>query len=121
MAFNVLEDLLMPGSIIIGVTSAALLGYGMASDNYLESIKKKSPLHREVIVQYRDKCLQRLQHDQTRILMPDQNTLNQCSEEATELAISKGYADKLPGIFKDAAFHLTKDQLARLKAATPST
>lgn len=117
MTFNVLEDLLMPGAIIVLVTSVTLMGFRMSMNHSFELIKKKSPLHREVITQYRDDCLQR---DQNRIL-EFEKTLDQCSEEATELAISKGYADKLPGIFKDAAFHLTDDQMARLKAATPST
>lgn len=121
MDISALKDFLMTWVVIMAAASIVFWGYGMASDHYFESIKEKSPLHREVIAQYRDKCLQSLQHNPTKVLMLDQNALNQCGEEATELAISKGYADKLPGIFKDAAFHLTDDQLARLKAATPST
>lgn len=105
MALNVLEDVLMPGGIILLILTATLSVFMEARDNRVGSAKQMSALHREVLTEYWDNCAR-----------PGLKPRSECGDDAVSRAIAGGYADKLQGILYDAMLILNDDQINRLKS-----
>ncbi|MDU8350693.1 hypothetical protein RYA05_02175 [Pseudomonas syringae pv. actinidiae] len=103
MNLNKASDIVMSGGVILLLTSCCLMLYSCTVDLRIEKAMEKSPLHHQVLSEFKDVCRK-------------EKPTTICVGEAASKAQIGGYSDKLEGIFTDAHIFFTPEQLEVLHA-----